>query len=169
MNNKTLIEAGALRQFKHNDASEGFVTAYDFDIVNRIAASLERTNADLLQALRAILDSHDDESEYKAVNEAQALIEGSPNSISTAAEEGMEPVEGDLLPPVGSKVLIHLGRQDSWVEHTVSGYYVWPACKHQVKDGEQDVHRVFVRVKDAKGYDNARLLSDVRVVNKDPK
>lgn len=38
MNNKTLIDAGALRQFKHNDGSEGFVAAYDLDIVNRVTA-----------------------------------------------------------------------------------------------------------------------------------
>lgn len=38
MNNKTLIEAGALRQFKHNDGSDGFVAAYDLDIVNRVTA-----------------------------------------------------------------------------------------------------------------------------------
>lgn len=80
------------------------------------------------------------------------------------AQEQADPVDGDMLPPVGAKVLIHLGRQDAWVEHTVTGYYVWPACKHQVRDGEQDAHRVFVRVKDAKGYDNARLLSKVKFV-----
>jgi hypothetical protein len=80
-----------------------------------------------------------------------------------AANAGeVEPVEGDLLPPVGSKVLIHLARQDAWVEHTVVGYYVWGALSHQVKDGEKDAHRVFVRVKDANGYLNARLLSGVR-------
>lgn len=77
-------------------------------------------------------------------------------------QDALEPVEGDLLPPVGSKVLIHLARQDEWVEHTVAGYYVWGALSHQVRDGEKDAHRVFVRVKDANGYDNARLLSGVK-------
>lgn len=77
-----------------------------------------------------------------------------------------EPVDHDLLPPLGSKVLIHLARQDAWVEHTVTGYYVWPALKHQIKEGEKDAHRVFVRVKDAQGYDNARLLSEVKAVSK---
>jgi len=81
------------------------------------------------------------------------------------AQEQAEPVDGDMLPPVGTKVLIHLGRQDEWVEHTVTGYYVWPACKHQVKNGEKDAHRVFVRVKDARGYDNARLLSEVKFLS----
>jgi hypothetical protein len=77
-----------------------------------------------------------------------------------------EPVDHDLLPPLGSKVLIHLANQDAWVEHTVTGYYVWPALKHQIKKGEKDTHRVFVRVKDAWGYDNARLLSEVKAVSK---
>ena len=74
----------------------------------------------------------------------------------------LDPVEGDILPAVGAKVLIHLARQDAWVEHTVAGYYVWPALKHQVREGERNAHRVFVRVVDAAGYPNARLLSEVR-------
>jgi len=81
-----------------------------------------------------------------------------------AAPGALEPVDYDLLPPVGSKVLIHLARQDEWVEHTVTGYYVWPAHKHQVKEGEKNAHRVFVRVKDGNGYDNARLLSEFKAV-----
>jgi hypothetical protein len=81
-----------------------------------------------------------------------------------AAPGALEPVDYDLLPPVGSKVLIHLARQDEWVEHTVTGYYVWPAHKHQVKEGEKNAHRVFVRVKDGNGYDNARLLSEIKAV-----
>lgn len=41
---KELIEAGALRQFKHNDGSEGFVCAYDREIVDRVFASRRVTN-----------------------------------------------------------------------------------------------------------------------------
>ena len=77
-------------------------------------------------------------------------------------ERALEPVEGDLLPQIGSKVLIHLTRRDAWVEHTVVGYYVWFALSHQVKDDKKNAHRVFVRVKDADGHYNARLLSEVR-------
>lgn len=77
--------------------------------------------------------------------------------------EPLDPVAGDLLPPVRAKVLIHFARQDAWIEHTVVGYYVWGALSHQVKEGEKNAHRVFVRVKDADGYDNARLLSEVRM------
>lgn len=78
------------------------------------------------------------------------------NALS--AGDRVDAVEGDLLPPVGSKVLIHLARQDEWVEHTVTGYYAWADLS-----GRYDVHRVFVRVVDAAGYDNARLLKDVRL------
>lgn len=72
-----------------------------------------------------------------------------------------EPVEGDLLPPLGSTVLIHLGRSDQWVPHTVVGYYVWGDRKC-----DPHLHRVFVRVRDADGFLNARLLSDIRPVPK---
>lgn len=70
---------------------------------------------------------------------------------------GLDPVFGDVLPQVGDKVLVHLGRSERWVEHTVVGYYVW-------KDlgGSDSLHRVFVRVKDADGRLNARMLKDVR-------
>ena len=76
---------------------------------------------------------------------------------------GLEPVYGDVLPQVGDKVLIHLGRSDRWVEHTVVGYYVW-------KDlgGDDSLHRVFVRVRSADGYLNARMLKDVRPITPNP-
>lgn len=70
---------------------------------------------------------------------------------------GLPPVYGDVLPQIGDKVLIHLGRADQWVEHKVVGYYVW---KDLGRDDSQ--HRVFVRVKSKDGYLNARMLKDVR-------
>lgn len=69
----------------------------------------------------------------------------------------LDPVGGDRLPQVGSKVFIHLSREDAWVEHTVAGYYVWRSLGEDL-----NLHRVFVRVRDADGYLNARLLKDVR-------
>ena len=69
----------------------------------------------------------------------------------------MDAVEGDKLPPIGSKVAIHLARHDAWIEHTVTGYYAWPDLS-----GCDEVHRVFVRVVDGCGYENARLLKDIR-------
>lgn len=85
--------------------------------------------------------------------------------LSASAEPSapLPPVNGDLLPPIGSKVLIHLAREDKWVEHTVVGYYAWE--NHRP---DPSVHRVFVRVRDAEGYLNARLLSDVRPIDKAP-
>lgn len=72
---------------------------------------------------------------------------------------GLDSVNGDVLPQVGDKVLIHLGRSDRWVEHTVVGYYVWKDLA-----GDDSLHRVFVRVKDSEGNLNARMLKDVRPV-----
>lgn len=76
------------------------------------------------------------------------------------AEKKLDPVDGDLLPAVGSKVLIHLARSDSWAEHTVVGYYAWD--NHGL---DKNVHRVFVRVRDSQGYLNARLLNDIRLAS----
>ncbi|MEE5149082.1 hypothetical protein V2J91_23590 [Pseudomonas alliivorans] len=73
--------------------------------------------------------------------------------------EALEPVVGDQLPPVGSKVQIHLGSLDAWVDHTVAGYYVWGDL-----GGNDSLSRVFVRVRDESGYLNARLLKDVRTI-----
>lgn len=70
----------------------------------------------------------------------------------------LDPVTGDQLPAIGSKVQIHLGRSDTWVEHDVVGYYVWGDL-----GGNQSLHRVFVRVRDADGYLNSRLLKEVRI------
>lgn len=78
--------------------------------------------------------------------EVKALVEDST----------LQPVHGDVLPPIGSTVLIHLARSDSWVPHTVVGYYAWPDL-----GGNTGLHRLFIRVKDADGYLNARLLEDV--------
>jgi len=75
---------------------------------------------------------------------------------STVGQE-VEPVHGGMLPPINSRVLIHLASQDAWVPHTVIGYYAW--ADH---GGDKRLHRVFVRVRDAGGYENSRLLCDVR-------
>lgn len=90
-----------------------------------------------------------------------AAIESARNA-STAAHAiqkatPLEPVVGDLLPPIGSTVLIHLSSQDAWVEHTVTGYYAWGDLS-----GNPRLQRVFVRVVDADGTRNARMLCDVK-------
>jgi len=68
----------------------------------------------------------------------------------------LDPVHGDLLPPVGSTVQIQLG-DSGWFDHTVTGYYAWDS--HGLN---KNVHRVFVRVKDAAGTPNARMLNEIR-------
>ena len=93
------------------------------------------------------------------------LEDGQPVSIERVIEllnakyqpPEPEPVEGDLLPAIGEEVLIHLASLDAWVPHTVTGYYAWGD-----HGGNSSLHRVFVRVVDAAGYPNARLLRDVR-------
>ena len=71
----------------------------------------------------------------------------------------LPPVEGDVLPAIGSKVLIHLASSDLWVEHEVVGYYVWEAINELAKPRH---HRVFVRVRDTDGILNARHICDLR-------
>lgn len=92
-------------------------------------------------------------------------VETIPESILDLLEEyaflrTLESVSGDKLPPIGSQVEIHLGRQDAWVCHVVVGYFAWGS--HSGKD-----YRVFVRVMDNEGYLNARLLDEIRPVSID--
>lgn len=84
-------------------------------------------------------------------------VERAERAAIAQQPDTLPPVEGDVLPPIGAKVLIHLASQDAWVEHTVAGYYVWP--NHGLV---QSVFRVFVRVRDRDGYLNARCLQDIR-------
>jgi hypothetical protein len=93
-------------------------------------------------------------AEMEKVSQLRAEVE----ALRKAAEP-LEPVHGDVLPPIGSKVLIHLASCDEWIEHTVAGYYAWGDL-----DGDEYLHRVFVRVRDSAGYLNARLLKDVHPV-----
>lgn len=70
--------------------------------------------------------------------------------------EALEPVEGDILPPLGSQVYIELASSNRRQRVSVVGYYVWRGLK------DQGAHaRVFVRVKDEHGIPNARLLEDI--------
>ena len=86
----------------------------------------------------------------------QQAIEALKQLGWTPPSKPIPPVEGDLLPPIGSKVLIHLASCDEWVEHEVVGYYVWPELRPGMG------YRVNVRVRDKAGYLNARALKDVR-------
>lgn len=74
-------------------------------------------------------------------------------------------VEGDQLPPIGSTVLIHLSRSDSWVAHMVTGFYVWKTLDlHSDPALGENRYRVFVRVEDSEGYANARSLNEIRYI-----
>lgn len=80
--------------------------------------------------------------------------------VTTPAKDdavGLEPVHGDVLPPIGANVQIHLGRQDAWLPHTVVGYFAWPD-----HNGNPFYQRVFVRVRGANGVLNARMVHEVR-------
>lgn len=85
------------------------------------------------------------------------------NTKSNPPQEALPAVDGDLLPAIGEKVLIHLNSSDSWVEHRVVGYYVRGDLGRNT-----GFHRVFVRVVDSNGYPNARLLQDVRRIDAEP-
>lgn len=111
----------------------------------------EKRASELEQLLQMFIDNSDDKD----------VVELSEHALKPAAEwyeEPLHPVEGDRLPAIGRKVFIRLSSSDSWVEHTVTGYYVWDDLQ-----GSASLHRVFVRVRDGAGYHNARLLKDVRL------
>lgn len=68
----------------------------------------------------------------------------------------LDPVEGDQLPPIGSRVFIRHGRDDDAHACIVTGYYVWGDLK-----GDKRLHRVFVRmVYEGTQTQNARMLCD---------
>lgn len=69
----------------------------------------------------------------------------------------LPPVDGDVLPAIGSKVSAHYARPDEWREQTVIGYYVWPDL-----NGSKNLHRVFLRLRDDEGWTSARMLGDVK-------
>ena len=68
----------------------------------------------------------------------------------------LEPVEGDQLPQVGSRIFIRHGRDDDAHACIVTGYYVWGDLK-----GDKRLHRVFVRmVYEGTQTQNTRMLCD---------
>lgn len=68
------------------------------------------------------------------------------------AWEGKPDSMGNLLPAIGSQVSIHLGRQDKWVNHTVTGFSA------KLVDGAV---RIMVDVMDGRGYPNQRSIADI--------
>lgn len=74
-----------------------------------------------------------------------------------ADHTGLSPIEGDQLPAMGETVHIHLSSINSWEPYRVVGFYAWGDL-----DGNEGLHRVFVRLISATGTENCRLLCDVR-------
>lgn len=76
------------------------------------------------------------------------------DAAAAQQREPLRPVDGDVLPPIGSDVYIRHGRDGDEHLCTVVGYYAWRGL-----DRATHMHRVFVRVV-YKGTrtENARLL-----------
>jgi hypothetical protein len=151
----------ALRALGRHDG-ERFIAAAPA-VAQPAAQSDEPTDREALIACleddaAKLSDANPDDEMAQTMREAAAMLEA--DVAQPAAQVAVqEPAYGDVLPQVGSKVLIHLAREDKWAEHTVTGYYAWGDL-----GGDPALHRVFVRVVDSEGCSNARLLRDVRPV-----
>jgi hypothetical protein len=62
-------------------------------------------------------------------------------ALAQPAVPNLEPVHGDVLPPMGGRVYIRHGHDDDAHPCTVVGYCAWPD-----RHGNKSLHRVFVRV-----------------------
>jgi hypothetical protein len=78
------------------------------------------------------------------------------NSLRIIFMTNLQPVEGDLLPPLNSRVMIHHSSCNQWVPVTVTGYFVWGS------EYRPNRYRVFVRVQDDEGIPNARELGAIK-------
>ena len=67
-----------------------------------------------------------------------------------------EPVHGDILPPIGSRVFIRHGRDDDAHACTVTGYYAWPDLGENKRLTRLFVHMVYEGTKTKQ----ARMLCD---------
>lgn len=81
---------------------------------------------------------------------------------------GMKQIwDGKELPPVGCEVLIQLGsltdkhNKGGWVRHKVASYEIRGATC----DDTGAHHRIFINVLDSAGYQNQRLLRDVKPID----
>jgi hypothetical protein len=89
------------------------------------------------------------------------ILGGSPEECVAKWNKRVEflpPIEGNVLPAVGSRVLIHLASLDDWVENTVVGYYVLPGLVDPTQ------YRINIQVMDDQGYLNARSLDSIKSV-----
>lgn len=82
-----------------------------------------------------------------------SMIDG--HAISAPVPQ-IDPVHGDCLPPIGSRVFIRHGRDYDAHACIVTGYYAWGDLK-----GSKHLHRVFVRlVYEGTDTKQARMLCD---------
>lgn len=107
--------------------------------------------------VESVKNKADADFRWKGYVVREAFVAGAEWQENRKVNIPLEKVEGDLLPPIGSKVKILLGISLTWIDCTVTGYYVWGDLQKQ-----DHLHRVFVRVADENGIPNARLLKDVR-------
>ncbi|MEJ8837796.1 hypothetical protein [Ramlibacter sp. AN1133] len=125
----------------------------------RLAYLAGLTPEAMLHELLAVM--HGDGGHYCAAHglaKAVADAESKWHALASASTP-LEPVVGDVLPPVNSRVWAHYARPNEWREQTVVGYYVWPDLS-----GSSRVHRVFLRLRDDEGWPSARMLLDVQRV-----
>lgn len=117
------------------------------------------TQLPMTEGERAAVDFYSQNPSAAVMDFLQRLQRADEHVVKGQTSENALPaVEGDLLPPIGSTVLIYLASGDKWAPHTVAGYYVWGDLH-----GNPELHRVFVRVVDSDDSPNARMLRDIRL------
>lgn len=73
----------AVRQYKHNDGSEGFVFGYDEKETNRQFALIKSEGLNRLQLLKLINHKLDDLNEQKKITSVLKLIQSDPHQWSS--------------------------------------------------------------------------------------
>ncbi len=112
-------------------------------------------------APKSFLDGADVQDEsgvlaYYSREAVLACITAALESVAAPKAAPGEPVHGDVLPPVGSRVYIRHGRDNDAHACTVTGYYAWGDL-----GGDKRLHRVFVRlVYEGTDIQQARMLCD---------
>lgn len=110
-------------------------------------ASAAPTYEQVIAAWNAQADEH---------NQWDELGEDEKIEWAVACAKAGEPVHGDVLPPVGSRVYIRHGRDNDAHACMVTGYYAWGDL-----GGDKRLHRVFVRlVYEGTDIQQARMLCD---------
>ena len=158
------IEQMRIRMGEMAAEIERLNSAWQVETLSRkdlIIAKQESEN-DRLKAENARLQSIIDELQKRFMDASvdRNLLQGVINEQQSPAVSvpELDYVDGDILPPVGASVAIHLASCDKWVDHTVVGYYVWGP----LGGIDSSYSRVFVRVLDDQGILNARILKDVK-------